>query len=554
MIVGQFGDRGKGHAPHHHPGRPQLRRVPRQPAPPCAPGARSCASRSAVRPAAAQRQPPTGTAPPASSPRASASGCCSTPGSPFLELSQLAAHGMYGGDIAWRRHSSPGSGGSAGRECVIVANDPTVKGGTYYPITVKKHLRAQEIARENRLPCVYLVDSGGAFLPTQDEVFPDRDHFGRIFYNQATLSARASRRSRWCMAPAPPAAPTCRRCRDENVIVRNQGTGLPRRPAAGEGGHRRDRRRRGRSAARDVHCRASGVADHYAENDAHALAHRAPHRRAASNAAPRLALRAARAARAALRPGRALRRRPAEPAQALRRARGDRPPGRRLASSTNSSSCYGTTLVCGFAASRRLPGRHPRQQRHPVLRERAEGRALHRAVLPARRSRCCSCRTSPASWSGGGTRPAASPRTAPSSSPRWPAPRCRSSPSSSAAATAPATTACAAAPIRPRFLFMWPNARISVMGGEQAASVLATVRRDAARGARRDWPAADEEAFKAPIREQYERQGHPYYATARLWDDGDHRPAGHAPRAGAGLVGRARTRRSRPTRFGVFRM
>ena len=246
-------------------------------------------------------------------------------GSPFLEFSQLAAHGLYGGDIAGAGIVT-GIGRVAGRECVIVANDPTVKGGTYYPLTVKKHLRAQEIARENRLPCVYLVESGGAFLPAQDEVFPDREHFGRIFYNQATLSAAGHRRrSRWCTAPAPPAAPTCRRCPMRTSSSRNQGRVFLGGPPLVKAATGEDIDAESLGGA-DVHCRESGVCDHYAENDTHALAiarrivgptaRRCDHRAAACSAG------------AALRPGGTLRRAAGEPAQALRRARGDRTPGR----------------------------------------------------------------------------------------------------------------------------------------------------------------------------------------------------------------------------------
>ena len=332
-------------------------------------------------------------------------------GSPFLELSQLAAWGMYDNQVP-AGGIITGIGRVSGRECMIVVNDATVKGGTYYPVTVKKHLRAQEIAQQNRLPCIYLVDSGGANLPNQDDVFPDREHFGRIFFNQANMSALGIPQIAVVMGSCTAGGAYVPAMSDESIIVKNQGTiflgGPPLvRAAIGEIVSAEE------LGGADVHARTSGVVDHYALNDVHALQIA---RRIVShlnrNQADRR--RAARAARAGVRSSRDAWRDPDRSAQALRRARDHRPRGRRQRAGRVQAALRhdaGDRL----RAHLRLSGGHRRQQRHPVLRVGAQGRALHRAVQPARHSRWCSCRTSPASWWARSTRRAASPRTAP----RW---------------------------------------------------------------------------------------------------------------------------------------
>jgi 3-methylcrotonyl-CoA carboxylase beta subunit len=468
------------------------------------------------------------------------------PGSPFLELSQLAAHGLYGDE-------APGAGlisGVArisGRECVVVCNDPTVKGGTYYPMTVKKHLRAQEIARENRLPCVYLVDSGGAHLPSQDEVFPDREHFGRIFYNQATLSAAGVSQIAVVLGSCTAGGAYVPAMSDESVIVRNQGTiflgGPPLvRAATGEVVSAEE------LGGGDVHTRLSGVADHLAENDAHALALA---RRIIADLPPpeRFELAAARA-----------------PSYAAEELYGIVPADARqpfdvreiIARLTDGSEFdewkprYGNTLVTGFAhiagmslgiianngvlfSESALKGTHfielACQRRLPLLflqnitgfmvgqRYEHEGIAKHGAKMVM----AVACAQVPkltvvigGSFGAG-------------------------------------NYAMCGRAYGPRFLWSWPNARISVMGGEQAASVLATVRRDALAAQGQSWSEDEEERFKAPIRAQYELQGHPYYATARLWDDGVIDPAQTRMCIALGLAA-ARHAPVPPTRFGVFRM
>ena len=304
------------------------------------------------------------------------------PASPFLELSPLAAHGLYGGDAPGAGIIT-GIGRVCGRECVIVANDATVKGGTYYPMTVKKHLRAQEIALQNRLPCVYLVDSGGAYLPAQDEVFPDREHFGRIFYNQATMSGLGIAQIAAVMGSCTAGGAYVPAMSDEAVIVRNQGTiflgGPPLvKAATGEVVTAEE------LGGGELHSRVSGVADHLADDDAHAL-------RIVRDIVATLGPRAPRPwagpphRGAARRPGRALRRRPRRLQDPLRRARGDHPDRRRVAAARVQG---GVRHDAGHRVRPhpRPPGRDHREQRDPVLRVRAQGRALHRAVRPARRA------------------------------------------------------------------------------------------------------------------------------------------------------------------------
>ena len=408
---------------------------------------------AAVRQGGSRGRPRASTPTAASCSPATGSTGCSTPAARSSSSSPLAAYGMYddaGGPTPCRRRGIvTGIGRVSGRECVIVANDATVKGGTYYPITVKKHLRAQEVARANQLPCIYLVDSGGAFLPMQDEVFPDRDHFGRIFFNQANLSAAghpADRRGDGLVHRR-------RRLRPGDVRRdrHRQGPGhdLPRRPAAGEGRHRRGRHRRGARRRRRAR--------------PHVRRRRPPGRRRRPRAGDRARRSSARcrvdgptADGSGHRSSRRSRSRPRTPhglydvvpdrhPHAVRRPRGD-PPDRRRQPVPRVQGAVRRDAGLRLRPDLGLPGRHRRQQRHPVLASRRSRARTSSSCATSAASRWCSCRTSPASWSAGSTRTAASPRTAPSWSPRSPARSCRSSPSSSAARSAPATTACAVAP------------------------------------------------------------------------------------------------------------
>jgi 3-methylcrotonyl-CoA carboxylase beta subunit len=466
------------------------------------------------------------------------------PGSPFLELSQLAAFDLYDDDVPGAGLIT-GIGRIAGRQCMIICNDATVKGGTYYPMTVKKHLRAQDIARTNHLPCIYLVDSGGANLPHQAEVFPDKEHFGRIFFNQANMSALGIPQIACVMGSCTAGGAYVPAMSDETVIVRNQGTiflaGPPLvKAATGEEISAED------LGGGDLHGRKSGVVDHVADDDAHALtilrdivSHLPPPRRPDINMAdprpPRL---------------------PAEDLYGLipEDVRAPYDVHEVIARLVDGSefhefkALYGSSLVCGFAHIWGIPvailanngvlfsesamkGAHfielAQQRRIPLLflqnisgfmvggKYEAEGIAKHGAKLVT----------------------------------------------AVATATVPKVTVviggsfgagnygmCGRA-YDPRFLFSWPNARISVMGGEQAAAVLATVHRDAA-----TWSAEEAEAFKAPIRQKYEDEGNPYYATARLWDDGIIDPA--QTRDVLGLAFTAALEAPIPERpsFGVFRM
>jgi len=470
------------------------------------------------------------------------------PGSPFLELSPLAAYGMYEDNIA-AAGIVTGVGVVSGTECVIVANDATVKGGTYYPITVKKHLRAQEVARENNLPCIYLVDSGGANLPQQDGIFPDKEHFGRIFYNQATLSGLGIPQIAAVMGSCTAGGAYVPAMSDESIIVKEQGTiflgGPPLvKAATGEvvsaealGGA-------------DLHSRTSGVTDHYAVDDGHALA-------IARNIVGNL--NRTKPEQLAVRP-------PAEPLYSAEELYGVIPNDPRkpydvreiIARIVDGSELdefkqlYGTTVVCGFA---HLYG-------YPVGIIANNGILFSESALKAAHfiELCCQ-RGIPLVFlqniagfmvgekyeAGGIAKDGAKMVTA------------------VACANVPKFTViiggsfgagnygmCGRA-YSPRFLWMWPNARISVMGGEQAASVLATVRRDALEARGEEWSEEDEESFKAPVREQYEREGHPYYATARLWDDGVIDPAETRRVLGLG-ISTALNKPFEPTKFGVFRM
>ncbi len=470
------------------------------------------------------------------------------PGAPFLEIGQLAAHELYDGE-APAAGLVAGVGRVQGVECVIVANDATVKGGTYFPLTVKKHLRAQEIALENRLPCIYLVDSGGAFLPMQDEVFPDRDHFGRIFYNQANLSAAGIAQIAVVMGSCTAGGAYVPAMSDETVIVRGQGTiflgGPPLvKAATGEVVSAEE------LGGGDVHTRVSGVADHLAENDAHALWLA---RRIVAN------INHVRAARTLAGEGE-------EPLYDPREIYGCVPVDTRkpwdvrevIARVFDGSrfdefkARYGATLVTGFA---QLYGHTVGVvANNGILFGESAQKGAHFVQL-------CGQRGIPLVFlqnitgfmvgrkyeNAGIAKDGAKMVTA------------------VATVGVPKLTVliggsfgagnygmCGRA-FGPRFLWTWPNARISVMGGEQAASVLATVRRDGIEAKGGQWSAADEAAWKAPIRAQYERQGHPYYATARLWDDGVIDPAETRRVLGLSLAA-ALNAPIAPSRFGIFRM
>jgi 3-methylcrotonyl-CoA carboxylase beta subunit len=470
------------------------------------------------------------------------------PGAPFLELSPLAAWGMYADE-------SPGAGiitgvgRVAGRECLVVCNDPTVKGGTYYPVSIKKHLRAQRVAEENRLPCIYLVDSGGAHLPSQDEVFPDQEHFGRIFYNQANLSAAGIPQIAVVMGSCTAGGAYVPAMSDESIIVRNQGTiflgGPPLvKAATGEVVSAEE------LGGGDVHARISGVADHLAENDGHAL-----------GIARRIIASLPRDDRRAEAPS--THEDPLYPAEDLygliptdtRKPYDAREIIARLVDGSDFDEWkarFGTTLVTGFARIHGMPiavlanngilfsesaqkGAHfielACQRRVPLLflqnitgfmvgkKYENEGIARHGAKMVT----AVACARVPKfTVIVGGSFGAGN------------------------------YGMCGRA-YSPRFLWTWPNSRISVMGGEQAANVLATVRRDAVEAKGGTWSAEEERAFKAPIREQYETQGNPYYATARLWDDGIIDPADTRRCLALGLA--LALRQPIPeTRFGIFRM
>ena len=475
------------------------------------------------------------------------------PGSPFLELSPLAAYGMYGApeDL----YSVPSAGMVAGigrvegRECVIIANDATVKGGTYYPMTVKKHLRAQTIAAENRLPCIYLVDSGGAFLPMQDEVFPDKEHFGRIFFNQANMSARGLAQIAAVMGSCTAGGAYVPAMSDESVIVRNQATiflgGPPLvKAATGEIVTAED------LGGGDVHARKSGVVDHLADDDAHALQIvRSIVGTLERQTPPSLA--------------RYETEEPAENPDGLydvvptdsRTPYDVREVIRRVVDGSRMHEfkpLYGETLVCGFA---RIWG-------YPVAIIANNGILFSESALKgAHFIELANQRGIPLVFlqnitgfmvgreyeNGGIAKDGAKLVTAVASS------------------VVPKFTVviggsfgagnygmCGRA-YDPRFLWMWPNARISVMGGEQAASVLATVKRDGIEGNGGEWSAEEEVAFKAPLREQYEAQGSPYYSTARLWDDGIIDPIDTRRVLGMGLEIAAHAPIPEP-QFGIFRM
>ena len=470
------------------------------------------------------------------------------PGSPFLELSPLAAHGMYD-DAAPAAGIITGIGRVNGIEVVVVANDATVKGGTYFPMTVKKHLRAQEVALENRLPCIYLVDSGGAFLPLQDEVFPDREHFGRIFYNQARMSSLNIPQIAVVMGSCTAGGAYVPAMSDETIIVRDQGTiflgGPPLVKAAT--GEVVDAETLGGA---DVHTSISGVADHYAENDAHALSI-ARDIVASLNRKKDMPL----ALRAPVEP-----KYPAEELygvipQETRRPFDIREVIARIVDGSEFhefKARYGKTLVTGFA---HVHG-------YPVGIVANNGILFAESALKgAHFIELCNQRNVPLVFlqnitgfmvgkkyeQAGIAKDGAKMVTAVACShvPKFTVVIGGSFGAGNYAMCGRAYGA--------RFLWMWPNARISVMGGEQAASVLATVKRDGIEASGKTWSAEEEEAFKAPIRDQYESQGHPYYASARLWDDGIIDPVD--TRRVLGLaISASLNAPIEPQRYGVFRM
>ena len=437
------------------------------------------------------------------------------PGTPFLELSPMAAHGMYDGDAPGAGMIT-GIGRVSGVECVIVANDATVKGGTYYPITVKKHLRAQEVARENHLPCVYLVDSGGAFLPRQDEVFPDREHFGRIFYNQATLSQAGIPQIAVVMGSCTAGGAYVPAMSDETIIVKEQGTiflgGPPLVNAAtGEEVTAED------LGGGDLHARRSGVVDHLAADDRHAL-QLARDAVANLNRVKRVDLDVAEPEPPKYDPAELYGIVPPDPKQPfdVREVVARVVDGSRF---HEFKPLYGDTIVTGFG---RIHG-------YPVGIVANNGILFRESALKAAHFiELCNQRGIPLVFlqnitgfmvgkeyeAGGIAKDGAKMVTAVASS--W-VPKFTVIIGGSFGA---GNYAMCGRAYSPRLLFTWPNARISVMGGDQAANVLATVTRDNIETKGGGWSAEEEEAFKAPIRDQYETQGHPYYATARLWDDG----------------------------------
>jgi 3-methylcrotonyl-CoA carboxylase beta subunit len=469
------------------------------------------------------------------------------PGTPFLEVGALAANGMYEGDV----HAASiiaGVGRVEGRTVMIVCNDPTIKGGAYYPMTVKKHLRAQEIAQENRLPCIYLVDSGGANLPHQAEVFPDREHFGRIFYNQAMMSAAGIPQLAVVMGSCTAGGAYVPAMSDETIIVRKQGTiflgGPPLvKAATGEVISAED------LGGADVHARRSGVADHYAVNDAHAL-------QIARNIVSHLPLQPL---AITPQPPRAPRYDPREVygvvPHDIRQPYDVREVIARIVDGSELDEfkqLYGETLVTGFAKIEGLPVGI--LANNGVLFSESAQKGAHFVEL------CCQ-RNIPllflqnitgfmvgSKYEAGGIAKDGAKMVMAVSNARVP----KITVVIGGSYGAGNYGMCGRA-YSPRFLWMWPNARISVMGGEQAASVLATVKRDGMEARGQSWSAAEEEAFKAPIRAKYEDEGSPYFATARLWDDGVIDPADTRRVVALSLAASLHAPIER-TRFGVFRM
>ncbi|NJM49778.1 MAG: methylcrotonoyl-CoA carboxylase [Sphingomonadales bacterium] len=468
------------------------------------------------------------------------------PGSPFLEIGQLAANGLYDDEVPGAGLIA-GIGRVSGRQCMIVCNDATVKGGTYYPMTVKKHLRAQEIAQQNRLPCIYLVDSGGANLPHQDEVFPDRDHFGRIFFNQANMSARAIPQIACVMGSCTAGGAYVPAMSDESIIVRGQGTiflaGPPLvKAATGEEISAED------LGGGDLHAKKSGVVDHLAENDEHALT---IVRDIVSHLGGTESFMGET-------------KKPRPPRYDAEELYGIIPDDVRapydvhdvIARIVDASEFqefkahYGTTLVCGFAHIWGMPVAI--LANNGVLFSESAVKGAHFIQLAQQRGVPLLFLQNISGFMVGGKYEA-----------EGIAKHGAKLVTAVATATVPKVTViiggsfgagnygmCGRA-YSPRFLFTWPNARISVMGGEQAASVLATVHRDADK-----WTPEEAEAFKAPVRQKYEDEGGPYYATARLWDDGIIDPAQTHDVLGlafAACAGAPIEDKGAPG-FGVFRM
>ncbi|NQZ20646.1 MAG: methylcrotonoyl-CoA carboxylase [Colwellia sp.] len=469
-------------------------------------------------------------------------------GSPFLELSQLAAHEVYDANIP-AAGIITGIGRVGGQECIIVANDATVKGGTYFPLTVKKHLRAQTIAQENNLPCIYLVDSGGANLPNQDEVFPDKEHFGRIFFNQANMSAQAIPQIAVVMGSCTAGGAYVPAMSDESIIVKEQGTiflaGPPLvKAATGEVVTAED------LGGADVHCRTSGVADHYAQNDHHAL-------EIARNIVGNL--NRVKPVTMNIQPI-------VEPAYDAQEIYGVIPKDARqpfdireiIARVVDGSNfdefkaLYGTTLVCGFARIFGYPVGIVAN--NGILFGESAQKGAHFIELCAQRKiplvflqNITGFMVGQQYEAGGIAKHGAKMVTA------------------VATAKVPKFTMliggsfgagnygmCGRA-YDPRFLFMWPNARISVMGGEQAAGVLAQVKRDQKDKLGETWSEQEEQDFKQPIIDSYEHQGHPYYASARLWDDGIIDPADTRQVLGL-AISASLNKPIEDTKFGIFRM
>lgn len=470
-------------------------------------------------------------------------------GTPFLELGQIAAHDVYGDDVVASAGIVAGIGHIAGQECMIVANDSTVKGGSYYPLSVKKHVRAQAIAEQNNLPCLYLVDSGGANLPRQDEVFPDRDHFGRIFFNQANMSAKKIPQIAVVMGSCTAGGAYVPAMADESIIVKEQGTiflaGPPLvKAATGEVVSAED------LGGADVHCRESGVADHYAQNDHHAL-------KLARQAVSRLNR---------IKPQQLDVKESVEPLYDPKEIYGVIPKDKKqpydvrevIARIVDGSeldefkALYGTSLVCGFARIHGYPVGIVAN--NGILFSESAQKGAHFIEL-------CSQRKIPLvflqnitgfmvgrQYEAGGI--------------------------AKHGAKMVMAVACAQVPkftviignsygagnygmcgrsYDPRFLFTWPNSRISVMGGEQAAGVLAQVKRTQVEKAGGEWSAEEEAAVKQPIINQYETEGHPYYASARLWDDGVIDPA-QTRQVLALAISASLNKPIEDTQFGVFRM
>jgi 3-methylcrotonyl-CoA carboxylase beta subunit len=471
------------------------------------------------------------------------------PDTRLLELSSLAAHGMYEGEVP-SGGIVTGIGRICGRDCVIVANDATVKGGTYYPITVKKHLRAQEIARDNHLPCIYLVDSGGAFLPLQDDIFPDRDHFGRIFYNQAQLSAARIPQIAAVMGSCTAGGAYVPAMSDQTIIVRNQGTifigGPPLvKAATGEVVSAEE------LGGADVHSRQSGVADYVANDDAHAL---------------EIVRRIVAGLNRVNRPWLELRA-PRDPLYPADEIYGIVPSEPRMFYDVHDiiarlvdgsefeafKALYGQTLVCGFAHICGFPigilanngilfGESAQKGAHFI--ELASQRSIPLLFLQNITGFMVGKKYEAAGIAKDGAKLVTAVATTP-------VPKYTVIIGGSHGA---GNYGMCGRAYSPRFLWMWPNARISVMGGEQAATVLSLIRREAIEAKGGQWSTEEDAAFKGPIRAQYEKQGYALYATARLWDDGVIDPIDTRAVLGQALAAGLNAPAPEPTRFGVFRM